>query len=102
MSTQSLLSILSKGQATRARSQANRHGLSPTFSFMPRSSSTSLHKHETAKADSPQRSQQLIKVIHLLNVKVKQSYYFSFCRIEQIYKHYKKNSKMETVNTIET
>lgn len=86
MSSQSLLSMLSQGQSTRARSQAHRHGLSPTFSFMPRSASTSLHKQQISQTSNAERSPQLYKIVHLLNVKVRQSYFYSFCRIEQIAK----------------
>lgn len=84
MSTNSLLSLLAK-QSARVSSLANKHGISSTFSFTPRSSSTSIHKHEVSSGNA-QRSSQLYRVTHLLNVKVKQNYFYGFCKIEQISK----------------
>lgn len=83
MSTNNLLSLLVKTQNARGHSLTSRQGLSPSFSFMSRSTSTSTPKFDSTNV---QRTTPLYKLAHLLNIKVKQNYYFSFCRIEQIYK----------------
>ena len=79
MRTNNLLSMLTKGQENRGKSLANREGVSPTFSFMPRSTSTSLSKFPAK--NNQEMSAKLIKIVHLLNVKVKKSYFFSFCKL---------------------
>lgn len=81
-----LLSLLANNPNSRSNSLANREGLSPTMSFFPRSTSNSLQKVEKKEANKVQTSTQLIRFAHMLNVKVKQSYYFVFCKLEQIYK----------------
>ena len=97
MSTNNILSLLATGQQNRGRSLANRHGNSPTFSFMPRSTSSSFSKHQPQHSNSNHkekdkdidtktekdnnRMSKLFKMVHLLNVKVKQNYYFPFCKM---------------------
>ena len=49
---------------------------------MPRSASKSVHK--STPRDHKKASTQLYKISHLINVKVKQSYFFCFCKIEQL------------------
>ena len=79
MSSNNLLSMLARGQEARGNSLSNRQGASPTFSFMPRSASRSLNKN-SIKVDR-QISVQLLKIAHLINVKVKKEYFFSFCKL---------------------
>ncbi len=89
MSSTGLLSLIVNG-SSRGRSLANRSNLSPGLSFFPRSASSSLDKHKTCNA---QESTKLIKVGHLLNIKVKQNYFFAFCKIEQNAKNKKSSQK---------
>ena len=85
MRSNHLLSLLANCQEGRVKSLAHRQAASPTFSFLPRSNSTSLKKGPPR--DQQKISTQFVKVFHLLNVKVKQSYFFSFCKIEQLAKN---------------
>ena len=87
MSSNNWLSMMKRNNDERGRSMASRQGLSPTFSFLPRSASTSLAKEKPK--DTQQISTKLIKIVHLLNVKVKKNYFFCFCRLEQFAKNNK-------------
>lgn len=98
MSTNSLLSLLTRNSQNRTNSLANRQGLSPSFSFMPRSSSTSISKYQVSSgADSSERPTRLFRVAHLLNVKVKQNYFYGFCKIEQMAKKKKETQECAPV-----
>lgn len=76
-----LLSLLANNPNSRSNSLANREGISRTISFFPHSTSTSLQKVEKKQSNKVQTSTQLIKLVHMLNVKLKQSYYFVFCKL---------------------
>jgi len=76
-----LLSLLANNPNSRSNSLVSREGLSPTMSFFPRSTSTSLQKVEKKETNKVQTSTQLIKLVHMLNVKLKQNYYFVFCKL---------------------
>ena len=76
-----LLSLLANNPNSRSNSLANREGLSPTMSFFSRPSSNSLQKAEKKESNKVQTSTQLFKFVHMLNVKLKQSYYFVFCKL---------------------
>lgn len=91
MSSTGLLSLIVNG-SSRGRSLANRSNLSPGLSFFPRSASSSLDKH---KACTAQESTKLFKVGHMLNIKVKQSYFFAFCKIEQNVKNNQSHQKQK-------
>ena len=96
MSSNNWLSMMNRSASRAGGSVAHRQGFSPTMSFMPRSTSTSLNKHETSKAQPDQQkvTVQLFKVLHLLNVKVKKNYLYSFCKMEQIYRNKIKDQKV--------
>ena len=83
MSSTSLLNLLSKSQNVRSRSVASMQSVSPSFAYMNRSSSSSLDK---AQQSNTKRSTQIYKIMHMLNVKFKQTYFYAFCRLEQMYK----------------
>ena len=51
------------------------------MSFFSRPSSNSLQKAEKKESNKVQASTQIFKLVHMLNVKLKQSYYFVFCKI---------------------
>ena len=94
MSSNNLLSLLEKSQEKRRSSIASRQAVSPTFSFMPRSASRSVQR--TPPRDNNKVSTQLYKISHLVNLKVKQSYFFCFCKIEQIAKKRLENKPANT------
>ncbi len=76
-----LLSLLANNPNSRSNSLANKKGLSPTISIFPRSTSTSLQKIEKKESNKMQISTYLFKMAYMLNVKLKQSYYFAFCKL---------------------
>lgn len=76
-----LLSLLANNPNSRSNSLVSREGLSPNMYFFPRSTSNSLQKVEKKETNKMQTSTQLIKMAHMLNVKLKQNYYFAFCKL---------------------
>ena len=85
MSTTNLLSMLnnSGSGSVRGRSMAHRLGSSPSFSFMPRSVSSSLHKTSSTSNNNKESMVQIVKMNHMLKIKYKENIMFSFCKIEQ-------------------
>jgi len=83
MSSNNWLSMMNRSSNRTGGSLTRSQGLSPTMSFMPRSTSTSLNKHESVKSQPDQQkvTVQLFRIMHLLNVKVKKNYLYSFCKI---------------------
>lgn len=78
-----LLSLLANSSANpRSSSLMLKNALAHSN---PRSSSTARPK---AKQDG-QHSASLVRLAHLLNLKVRNHYYFLFCKLEQIKKKHK-------------
>lgn len=88
-----LLSLLANSSANpRSSSLMLKNALAQSN---PRSSSTARPK---PKQDS-QYSASLVRLAHLLNLKVRNHYYFMFCKLEQLNKKYKsQNVKQEKVD----
>ena len=91
-----LLSLLANSSAnTRSSSLMLKNALAHSN---PRSSSTA---RPMPKQDS-QHSASLVRLAHLLNLKVRNHYYFIFCKLEQISKKCKSQNVQQEIVTIES
>lgn len=102
MSTNSLLLSLLPNQSNgfRPSSLSSRTALSPQFSFYQRSSSTNHNLNDRKPPPAPHTAQHwtpLLKMGHLLNVKIKKACYFVFCKMDQ----YRKAAKSSVTATSE-
>lgn len=100
MSSNSLLLSLLPNCSNNFRSSSltSKNPVSPFLSFYPRSTSTdhvAAIKQKPAPQDNDKKWTPLLKMAHLLNVKIKKGYYFVFCKLE----HFKKKSDSKVTAT---
>lgn len=92
MSTNNLLLSLLPNCSNNFRSSSltSKNSISPFLSFCPRSSSTdnvvAMKQKPTIHANDKKWT-PLLKIGHLLNVKIKKAFYFVFCKLEQFTKN---------------